>query len=218
MENIRTIIEHNENPQNDKKLGDALSYIIQDDLRNSFKTSLQNDFGIVKQKKKSFKVFRLVGAIAASIALILVATIFLKTSPSYDTLVADHITTTLEHPGMLKGTNVQQREIAVFAYNKQNWPLSIRSFNNIAEPTATDLFYKSLAHFYNKDFEQALKELNALPASNYTQEVTWFKALALLEMNKLKDAKSMLLSIEANAWKYQEAQELLQTKRLKSIE
>lgn len=212
MENLNKILDNAEQPEADAKLGKALNTVIKNEIRKDFRESLNAEFGVHKKVKPKFRLYKIIGAIAACSILMFSAMVLLQSDPGYDTILAEQITAApIKHPGMLKGNNDNPREVAILAYQNEKWELAIRSYAEIDAPTPVDQFYQSLSQFYAGDYAGALDQMNKLPASNYGEEIRWFKALAHLKQSDSDSATALLMEIKKGDYKYEEAQQLLQS-------
>lgn len=218
MENLNTVFSNIETPEADQKIGRAINTMLKHQLKSELKNDLKASFGIEKQREKIFRMYKMMGGIAASLVLVIAAWIALQPNADYNTLLTDYTQATpMQHPGMTKGLDNKSREVAILAYNTKKWDLAVRSFGAIDQPNANDLFYMALSKFYKGDYNAAKASFNNLPTSNYGEEVVWFKALSLMKLGELDVAKQNLESIQPGQWKYKEAQQLLKQDELKNI-
>ena len=95
---------------------------------------------------------------------------------------------------------------------KESLPLLQQSEGEV--PDYLIAFYRgiSLMALQQPDLEQAVQNFNAVLASDndYRQQAEWYKALALLKMEKVEEAKTILKSIVAQKnYQYEKAESIL---------
>ncbi len=101
-------------------------------------------------------------------------------------------------------------ERALYFLKKGNFERSIHLFTALEHVFPKDqniLFYKGLGHYYNSDYGYALSEWNQLKnieESIFSEEASWYKALALVHLNELSRAKKELSFIASQEGFYKQ--------------
>jgi TolA-binding protein len=103
-------------------------------------------------------------------------------------------------------------------FEGSNYKKALKRFNTILETYKHDInahFYGGLCYYNLGQYEKAIEHFDKsynIEFGNFRQEAQWFKAKALLELNKTKDAKHLLNRIVSeNKFYAKEAQKLLQS-------
>jgi|GEM_PF-3434888 len=207
--------------EEDKLLDEMLSAKFDAELRAKWGAQLKKGHGSKAEKqKRRDKFVRLsiawrVVAAAASMAAIWFAVYWIsQPGTSAQSFAQNQLEATeILHPGTTKGQNSTEtkRALAITAFNQQNYEAAIREFDNIADPTLEDRFYHGLALLLDQKEEAAGNILGILrqEASPYQEEAQWYFALSLVLQEKMEAAKTQLSAIEAQDWKFDQAQELL---------
>jgi len=137
-------------------------------------------------------------------------------SPETTNLVDNHIAQTHDAPITLKGENDDAAawKAAKDAYKKGDYEAAIREIEKIKSPETEQQFYLGLAYLYNKNYDKSIAQFESIIQqndANYSPTSKWYISLAYLKNNQPEQAKKYLQQIPEDAWKYKEAQELLNT-------
>jgi TolA-binding protein len=111
---------------------------------------------------------------------------------------------------------VEYLDESMESFEKSNYKRALKRFNTILKNYDDDInahFYGGLCYYNLGEYEKAIEYFDDsynLEFGNFRQEVLWFKAKALLELNKKESAKKLLNRIiSENNFYAKEAKDLL---------
>lgn len=105
--------------------------------------------------------------------------------------------------------------LAVVAYNKQNFDEASSFFKNVYEKNETEetQFYLSISLLGNKQYEEAIIQLKKLCENKlglYYEQSLWYLSLAYIATEDFAKAETLLKQIvENNSYSYEKAQKIL---------
>ncbi len=162
-------------------------------------------------------------ASAAAVALIAFLLLYGPgPSPSSYEQLADNYLTTEFYENREEDDRGEQdveqiNQEAISAYNQKDFSTAIARYEAIiisGQANDRHYFFLGLSHLYTAAYQEAINHLLQVPllnpSSKFMQEHRWFLALAYLKNNQVSEGKTILQSIPAGSWKYQEAQDLLE--------
>ncbi|SHI80643.1 tetratricopeptide repeat protein [Aquimarina spongiae] len=206
--------------EEDKILGQILKEKHDADLKVKWKTKLENEYGITRNKhisknKNRNTFIKILLATAACIAV--VVTIQLAGSSAVDvSLIAQNYLDEQEilHPGTSKGVSKEEvfRTLAIQSFNQKEYKQSSGYYQSLTNPDQEDLYYHGLALLLSKDYENALQkfEENKQTGDKYAQEINWYQSLTFLLLKQIDAAEDQLEQINPDDWNYEKAQKLLE--------
>jgi tetratricopeptide (TPR) repeat protein len=175
--------------------------------------------GIGKPKTKSSLIFsRKYLAIAASVAIFIIISVFAllqyQQSTSPDNLVVTYLEEPYKSPPFFKGSEAQGEDWAI-NYQKGNYREAKAKLEDIVASGATQLeteFYLGLCYLYqeNPDPQNAIQQFEKVLNSNnrYNEQALWYLGLAYYLDNRKEAAVETLRKV--TDYKKQEAEKLLE--------
>ncbi len=105
-------------------------------------------------------------------------------------------------------------QLAVAAFQQDDYAKAVRSIKNIPSPDTEQQFYLGLGNLYQSDYLAAIAAFESLIRSEnrFAESAKWYISLAYLKNNQPGQAKKHLQDIvNVSSWKAKEAQTLLDT-------
>lgn len=200
-----------------------VSGLVEDELRYKYAQILKDEHNITRDKEPI--AFRKVWMYAAASLAIIVFALFVmqnfltQKSPQKSAMALLKETTILgDQSTMRKDLSKidQSRLDAVIYFTNSNFDSAVVKYLTIIDSgkeSESDLFYAAVSSMKcsTPNLKRALKLLNLIDQkSEFSEEVRWFKALALVIENQNDEAKHLLKLIsEQGGYKSKEALELL---------
>ncbi|WP_027392303.1 tetratricopeptide repeat protein [Aquimarina latercula] len=163
------------------------------------------------------KTFWFIG-IAASIAVLITVSLFVFKETNYDELYASYIHLD-EIPSLVtRGEDTNKMlEDAQLLFEEQKYQKATELFTTYHQKEKSidplSYIYNGISYVELNKFDEALSQFQLLRDSNTLQakKANWYKALVYLKQKDKKELIAVLQTIvsDSNAYKYQEAKELL---------
>jgi len=159
-----------------------------------------------------------VASIAASFILLIYAIWWMNQAPKDATQFADLAITYLEPyplPGTARGSLNSKTDLAYNYYIEQNYAEAAKVYTDLAASDTSNAFLQfaaGVSSILNDHPESAIQNLQRVVDSKallFHQQARWYLALSYLHLESVKDAIHQLEQIDANHYKYDQAQKLL---------
>jgi hypothetical protein len=167
-------------------------------------TEIHNNY--TQEKKRERKKLFYLPAIAASIVLFILVSIFIK----YDN---SHYAYFKPYPGVVvvrSGGNTSISK-ALQLYDMEAYEEALREFEKIPPAAYTEeiQFFHALSYLGDKNPEKAQKILETIRTVQYHEQIKWYLALCYALTNNNQQAKEKLEQIKPGEFEYDNAQMLL---------
>ena len=165
---------------------------------------------------RSLSSLRSVLAIAAGLAILVLAGLSFwlnQADPNPEDLYAAYIT---PYEMSLINRTASSEQQAALAYSAADYKAAAGLYAELVGKDSTDVqsvFFAGISALLAHDSYKAVLWLNDLsrrPEHLFSEQSRWYLALAYLKLNQPEKAKSTLLDLKEGAYKYEEAQALLQ--------
>jgi len=155
--------------------------------------------------------------ISSAAAIVLVTTLFYFLQSKGEGLQDDLFTTYYTHyrdPISVRSDAVMSdmRDKANRAFSTKDFIAAESYYSQVSDPTPADKLYHGLSALQNSNMHMAITLLEEVShsQSDYTQQATWYLALAYLKAGKKGESADILRTIvKENAYPHEKAQELL---------
>lgn len=207
---------------NEKQMETYIERLMHKDLKSKYVKILEEKYQ-VRRKSRSGRLRYLVPvSVAASFILLFIAIQIFNHTPSNRELAMNYILETqiMGNPSVMRKDDHMVEKLQMDAntafINKRYDEASalFQKLETTGKADDTDLFYFGVS-LLKKDMPDAAQALNLLAkikdTAQFSKEIKWFTALALLYQNKAEEAKPLLQSIiSENGYMAEEAVKLIE--------